>query len=84
MSPNTDISQTLYDLTTLATPTPIDDRVISDALLSQFADFEDAVQHFSAVHFGGITHLLTRNVGDFKESQIPVFTPEQYLAGHSR
>ncbi len=82
LSPDTNIGQTLSELASLATLTPIDDQVISDALRNQFADFEDAVQYFSAIHFGGMTHLLTRNVADFGNSLIPVCTPEQYLAGY--
>jgi predicted nucleic acid-binding protein len=84
LAPDTDIGQTLSELTSLAILTPIDDLIISDALQSPFTDFEDAVQYFSAVHFGGITHLLTRNVADFVHSQIPVCTPEQYLDDHPR
>jgi predicted nucleic acid-binding protein len=77
--PRTNIPSILTDLSALLTFTSIDGAVIADALQSDFSDFEDAVQHFSATHHGGITHLITRNPIDFTRSLIPVFTPEDYL-----
>ena len=79
LPPATDVIQTLTDLSKLVSLTPIDSAVVSDALQSPFKDFEDAVQHFSALHFGGISWLITRNTADFAHSQIPVCTPEAYL-----
>lgn len=79
LAPGTDVPAVLRKLSALVVLTPVDGAVMSDALQSTFKDFEDAVQHYSAVHFGGVTHLVTRNVADFAHSLIPVFTPEEYL-----
>ena len=79
LAPGTDVSAVLRKLSALVVFTPVDGEVISDALQSTFQDFEDAVQHYSALRFGGVTHLVTRNVADFTHSLIPVFTPEEYL-----
>ena len=79
ISPSADVPQILANLSTLVTLTPVDDQIISDALQSSFTDFEDSVQHFSAFHFGGITHLVTRNQSDYQHSLIPVVTPNDYL-----
>jgi predicted nucleic acid-binding protein len=77
--PGRDITAVINDLSTIVTLIPLDAQIISDALQSSFVDFEDGVQHFSAFRYGGITHLITRNSSDFKNSLIPVNTPEEYL-----
>ena len=48
------------------------------ALNSNFRDFEDAVQNFSAID-EGIEIIVTRNIKDFKNSKIQIFTPEQLI-----
>lgn len=53
--------------------------VVLDALNSKFKDFEDALQNFAAVKDGDIQIILTRNVKDFQQSSLAVFTPEIYL-----
>lgn len=54
------------------------DTVIQ-ALGSEFRDFENALQHYSAVQSDLIDVILTRNVKDFKKSKIGVLTPESFL-----
>jgi len=56
----------------------IDEIVIDKSLISNFNDFEDAVQYFSAVHHQSEV-ILTRNKKDFKNSEIPVMTPTEFL-----
>lgn len=79
LSPDIDIPTVLTDLSALTTLTPIDNLVISAALKSTCKDFEDALQHFSALQYNGMTHIPTRNPSDFILSKIPVFTPKKYL-----
>jgi len=55
--------------------------VVLKALNSEFKDFEDALQNFSAIENGEIKMILTRNIKDFKKSQLAVLTPETYLKG---
>ena len=52
--------------------------VIENALQSKFTDFEDAVLHESARRTGA-EYIITRNIKDFKNSKIPVFTPTEFL-----
>ena len=52
-----------------------------NALNSDFKDFEDALQNYSAVENGTVKVILTRNVKDFKNSELAVLTPESYLKG---
>ena len=46
-----------------------------------FKDFEDALQNYSAVKNGKISIVLTRNIKDYKKSELAVMTPETYLRG---
>ena len=55
---------------------------IQSALSSSFKDFEDAIQHFAAKTEGGISAIVTRNKTDYSASEIPVFSPEEFLAKH--
>ncbi|WP_066831740.1 type II toxin-antitoxin system VapC family toxin [Rufibacter ruber] len=59
---------------------PVDDKVIELALHSNFKDFEDAIQYFTAIE-SGIKLLLTRNLKDYKKAEIQVQTPELFLKG---
>ena len=47
-------------------------------LNSNFSDFEDSLQYFSALE-SDCSILITRNGRDFKDSQIPVLTADEYL-----
>lgn len=53
---------------------------IHSALSSRFKDFEDAIQHFAAKTENGISAIVTRNKGDYAGSEIPVMSPEEFLA----
>lgn len=59
----------------------MDKDVVLGALNSEFKDFEDALQNFSAVQNGKINVILTRNIKDFKKSDLAILTPETYLKG---
>ena len=54
-------------------------QIIVNAINSNFKDFEDALQNFAAVSNGDIDVIVTRNVKDFKKSEIAVLTPESFL-----
>lgn len=57
----------------------MDKNVIHQALVSEFKDFEDALQNYAAVANGSIDVIVTRNIKDFKKSEIGVLTPENFL-----
>ncbi|MCH7397233.1 PIN domain-containing protein [Belliella sp. DSM 107340] len=59
----------------------MDKEVVFGALNSDFKDFEDALQNFSAIENGEINIIITRNIKDFKESKLAVLSPEMYLKG---
>jgi predicted nucleic acid-binding protein len=54
-------------------------KVVLEALNSEFKDFEDALQNFSAQNDEKITIILTRNIKDYKTSNLSIMTPENYL-----
>lgn len=59
----------------------IDKSAVLNALNSEFQDFEDALQNFSALENGKIKIILTRNIKDFRKSELAVLSPETYLKG---
>lgn len=56
-----------------------DKQSILEALNSDFKDFEDALQNFSAQNHTEIEIIITRNIKDYKASKLVVMTPETYL-----
>ncbi len=56
----------------------LDEIVIQKGLTSGFSDFEDSLQYYCAIK-SECDILITRNAKDFKESEIPVMTAEEYL-----
>ena len=57
---------------------------LKKSLQSYFNDFEDAIQYYSAVQIGEIDVITTRNIKDFKKSEIPVLSPETTVKMLSR
>lgn len=51
---------------------PTSHMAVQKATKSKFNDLEDAIQHFTAVEFGKIDYIITRNVKDFRFSLLPV------------
>lgn len=60
---------------------PLIESHIDFALDSGWNDFEDALQYFCAQE-AKCDAIITRNVDDFSKSQIPVFTPFDFLEQH--
>lgn len=69
----------IKDLTAICGIAPVNRPVIESALHSGFGDFEDAVLHHSAV-LAGADCIVTRNVADFRDSSLLVYSPTQFLA----
>ena len=45
---------------------------------SDFSDFEDALQHYSALEYE-VDILITRNLKDFQNARLPVMTAAQFI-----
>lgn len=56
----------------------MDDEVVEKAIHSDFKDFEDAMQYFSALA-SNCDIITTRNEKDFKNALIPVMNAEEFL-----
>jgi len=56
----------------------VDGKIIDLSLNSRFSDFEDGLQYFTSRE-NGIEILLTRNIKDYKEKDIIIQTPEEFI-----
>lgn len=52
---------------------------ILQALLNDFSDYEDSVQYSSALTIENLDAIITRNTKDYKNSEISVMTPLNFL-----
>ena len=75
------IIEKLKQLLTIIDIAQMDKTVVLKALNSQFKDFEDGLQNFSAIERRKIKIILTRNIKDFKRSTLLIMTPETYIKG---
>lgn len=60
----------------------VNSQSVELALYYEFRDFEDALQYFSAYQKDKINVIITRNIKDYKKSELPVMTPENYLKSY--
>jgi len=70
--------QSLIKLKSLVKVLNCGDRVIELALSSDFKDFEDSIQYYTALE-NNIDILITRNVKDYKTANITISTPLEYI-----
>ncbi|EPR68384.1 type II toxin-antitoxin system VapC family toxin [Cyclobacterium qasimii] len=75
------VIEKLKQLLTIIDIVKMDKNVVLNSLNSDFKDFEDALQNFSAVQNKKISIILTRNIKDFKKSELAILSPEIYLQG---
>ena len=73
-----EIFHKISDMISICDLVNIDRDVVEKALSSEFTDFEDALQYFSAKN-SGADIIITRNKKDFRNAQLPVYTPKEYL-----
>ena len=57
----------------------VDDQTIKYAIASGFPDFEDSMQYFCALESGKIDVIITRNIKDYRNSELPVMSPGDFL-----
>jgi predicted nucleic acid-binding protein len=69
----------LSNLRQLVSVTISDERTVDDSIASQFKDFEDAMQYYSAFN-AKAEIIITRNGKDFTASNLPVMTATEYIA----
>ena len=70
--------QAVQDLLIAAKICVIDNRILQNAHNSPITDYEDAVQHECAVA-ENLDAIVTRNVKDYKNASIKVYSPTEFL-----
>lgn len=73
-----DAKKRLANLKVLTTVLPLNDKILELSIASDFKDFEDGVQYFTAVEHS-MDLILTRNKKDFKDSKLAVMTSKEYI-----
>lgn len=69
----------LIELLDFISVVPIDIYMIKKGLKSKHKDFEDALQIVCALTIDEMDGIVTRNIKDFKLSEIPVFSPDELV-----
>lgn len=72
-----ELREILHNLLDFLQIIPIDINTIKKSLKSKHKDFEDALQIITAYSIDKIDCIVTRNIKDFKNSEIPVLTPDE-------
>lgn len=72
-----DLHEVLYNLIDYITIIPVGVDIFKKGLKSKHKDFEDAIQILCASSIDKIDCIVTRNVKDFKESEILILTPDE-------
>jgi predicted nucleic acid-binding protein len=57
----------------------VTESILKKSLKSNHKDFEDAIQITSAQSINSMDCIITRDIKDFKFSEINVFTPDEFL-----
>jgi len=73
------VTEKLSQLAKLIDIIALSKTAVLQALDSKFGDFEDALQHYAALS-ENVKTIVTRNVKDFKNSELAVLTPDQFLS----
>jgi len=71
-------SKHIESLLTLFNVSIVNKQVLFDALHTGFADYEDSVLYQSAIT-SNLDGIISRNKKDFKQSELPVYTPKEYI-----
>ena len=73
------VRNTLRKFKTLVTVATFDDKILELSLGDEFKDFEDGIQYFIALE-NSCEVVVTRNKKDFRNSQIPILSPKEFLS----
>jgi predicted nucleic acid-binding protein len=74
----TQVKEKIRKFKLISQTSDLTDNIIDKGLSSNFNDFENALQNYSALKMD-CKIMITRNGKDFKESEIPVLSPDEYL-----
>lgn len=71
------LREVLLHLLDFVTVIAVDTSILKKGLRSARKDFEDSIQILSVSSVAGMDYIVTRNIRDFKGSEIPVLAPEE-------
>ena len=71
-------AKTISKLRSILTVLPFTDKEIGESLNSNIKDFEDGVQYFITIK-NKLDTIITRNISDYKNVEINVFMPNDFL-----
>lgn len=74
-----DTRERLADITEFVRVVDLHEDVVREALACDWKDYEDAVQHMSAIK-EKVDCIVTRNKKDFMQSIIPVYTIDELMS----
>ena len=72
------VKEKIRKLKVVVQTSDLTDKIVDKGLSSKFSDFEDSLQYYCAIKMD-CKILITRNGKDFKKSEIPVLSPDEYL-----
>ena len=75
---STQIKSKLESLSSFVEIADLTSDIVISELTSDWKDYEDAVQHRSAIKINADC-IVTRNKSDFSLSSLPVYTPEEFM-----
>jgi predicted nucleic acid-binding protein len=79
-SDEAELRNTLYGLMNRVKVLSVDTIVLSEALMAvEFADFEDGIQHYTALKESSIDYIISRDKKGFKNSKIAVLDSIEFL-----
>jgi len=71
--------RTLVNLRDTFIPIALNKQILNQAIDAGFTDFEDGIQYFSAVQ-GDADYLVSRNPKHFKNVDLPILAPDEFIA----
>jgi predicted nucleic acid-binding protein len=77
-NPEMEVRKILRKFKVLVTVLALDNKITDLALNSEFRDFEDAIQYYTAIE-NEQELIITRNQSDFKDSKIPIMTAGEFI-----
>jgi len=78
LKPEKETRKILRNLKILLLVLTLDDKIVDLALNSDFFDFEDAIQYFTAIE-NNQELIITRNMSGYRKSKIPVMTAREFI-----
>lgn len=79
IEPHKKVISKLDSISNLLTILKVDEQMIRDAIDSGFSDFEDSIQYFCALDCKKIEVIITRNTRNYKNSDLTVMSPGDFL-----